>query len=451
MVVAGAAPLTVVVGILPLMISLSNGIAAPLNFIAAGVILLLFSVGFSAMTPEVENAGAFYTYILKGLGKIPGLAAAALAVVSYVLLLVAVVAYFGAAARNAIANLTGAETQWWIWSAVGLVAIGIVGHHNVELSARVLGVLLVAEIAIVAVLDLVIVVRGGQSGISAEPLTFGAFTSGPFGIGIMLAIFGFVGFEATAVFRSEAKDPDRTIPRATYASALLISVFYGLSAWAIINGVGVDRTVETATNNPESFVPDVAMQYVGKFAHDAIQVLLVTSFFACILTFHNVVSRYTHTLGHQHVLPRRLAAVHHKHKSPHIASFVTFIVVAVITFITVIFGLDPVLQVYTWCGTAATLGVIALMAGTSHAVLAHFRTSTRMDLNPWRRTIAPGLALLGLASILILVVVNFPGLMGGTAVAVLFEVVLVGAFLAGGVWGLYLRAKRPDVYESLTS
>jgi hypothetical protein len=36
-------------------------------------------------------------------------------------------------------------------------------------------------------------------------------------------------------------------------------------------------------------------------------------------------------------------------------------------------------------------------------------------------------------------------------VAVLFEAVLAGAFIAGGGWGLYLRAKRPDIYQSLTS
>ncbi|MUM29135.1 APC family permease [Mycolicibacterium sp. CBMA 295] len=448
MVVAGAAPLTVVVGILPLMINLGNGIGAPMDFIVAGVVLLLFSVGFSAMTPEVTNAGAFYTYIQKGLGRITGLGAAALATISYIFLLVAVVAYLGAAARNVVLNFTAVETPWWIWSAIGLAAIGYLGHRNVELSARVLGVLLVGEILIVAALDAAIVFRGGHSGLSAEPLTVSAFTHGALGTGVMLAIFGFVGFEATAVFRSEAKDPDRTIPRATYAAACLISVFYATSAWAIINGVGVDDSVAAATSDPEGFVPEIAKQFVGQFAHDAIQVLLVTSFFACVLTFHNVVSRDTHTLGHQRVLSRHLAAVHPSHKSPHVASLVTFVVVATSLVVLALFNLDPVVQIYTWFGTAATLGVIALMAVTSLAIVSHFRRSDR-SISLWRSAIAPGLALVGLTTILVLVVGNFVSLMGGEVVAILFGVALGGTACGGALWAIYLRNRRPEVYSAI--
>lgn len=450
MVVAGAAPLTVVVGILPLMMSLGNGLGAALDFVVAGAVLLLFAVGFTTMTPEVENAGAFYTYIQKGLGKVAGLAAAGLAIVSYILLIVAVIAYFGVAANNAVQSLFGIDLPWWLFSAVAVVIVGLLGHLNVEVSAKVLGVLLVAEIAIVAVVDFVIIAQGGEAGLSMKPLTFDAFFSGPFATGVMLAIFGFVGFEATAVFRNEARDPLRTIPRATYAAAILIASFYAFSAWAMIVGVGVDTAVAQATDHPESFVPDIAEQYVGVFARDAILVLLMTSFLACILTFHNVVSRYFFTLGQQSVLPRRLATVHPKHKSPYVASFAT-LVISVVAFVAMaLFQLDPVLEIYTWFGTAATLGVVVLMALTSLAVLVHFRSTTR-ELSLWKRVIAPALALIGLALITVLVIINFPALMGGDVVAILFELVLVGAALAGAWRALYLRAKRPEVYERLTT
>ncbi len=450
MVVAGAAPLTVVVGIVPLMITLGNGTGAALDFVVAGILMLLFSVGFSTMTPEVENAGAFYTYIQKGLGKIPGLAGAGLAIVSYICLIVAVIAYFGAAAHNAVQNLSGVDLPWWAFSIVAVAIVAFLGHRNVELSAKVLGVLLVAEILIVAVVDAVIIAKGGDSGLSGEPLSFQAFFSGPFATGVMLAIFGFVGFEATAVFRSEAKDPERTIPRATYAAAILIASFYALSAWAIIVGLGTGNAVEAATKNPENLVPDLAQRYVGVFAHDAIQVLLMTSFLACILTFHNVVSRYLFTLGGQSVLPRRLAAVHPKHKSPYIASFVTFVIGAAVSAVMALLQLDPVLEIYTWYGTAATLGVIVLMAATSVAAFVHFRTSPRV-LSPWKKFIAPALASIGLAAVTVLVIANFTSLMGGAVVAVLFEVVLVGAAVAGAWRAAYLRVRRPEIYEALTA
>lgn len=65
MVIAGAAPLTVVVGIMPLMISMGNSVGAPLDCLIAGCVLILFSIGFAAMSAEVDNTGAFYAYIHK--------------------------------------------------------------------------------------------------------------------------------------------------------------------------------------------------------------------------------------------------------------------------------------------------------------------------------------------------------------------------------------------------
>jgi hypothetical protein len=64
-VVAWAAPLLVVVGLMPSMIAFSgNGIVA--GFATTTSILLLFSVGYTAITRYVDRPGAFYTYITAG-------------------------------------------------------------------------------------------------------------------------------------------------------------------------------------------------------------------------------------------------------------------------------------------------------------------------------------------------------------------------------------------------
>jgi len=90
MVVATAAPLTVMVANTPLMVSMGNGVAAPVDALIATVIMFLFTVGFVAMSKYINNAGAFYAFIQKGLGRSIGLGSATLAVVSYALILVAV-------------------------------------------------------------------------------------------------------------------------------------------------------------------------------------------------------------------------------------------------------------------------------------------------------------------------------------------------------------------------
>ncbi|MET9326630.1 APC family permease [Tsukamurella sp. NPDC003166] len=446
MVVAVAAPLTVFAGLIPLMLGTGNGIGTPVDFLIVGAVLLLFTVGYSAMTPEVSSAGAFYSYVQRGLGTTAGLGAAALALVTYSVLMIAVSAYLGAAAATVVENVSGVAIPWWVPTAAGLTLIGVLGYRNVEVSARVLGVLLVAEIGIVVVVDAAIVLRGGAAGLSAQPLSWSAFTSGAVGTGIMFAVFGFVGFEATAVFRSEAEDPDRTIPRATYIAVLVIAVVYAVSSWAMIIGLGVDRASGLAAADPEGLAPGLATRYVSHVAHDVVQVLLVTSFFACILTAHNVVSRYLFALGRQEAVPRRLGSAHPVHRSPHAASVLTSLVIGALVALTVVAGLHPVTEVYAWFGGAGTLGLVALLTLTSAAVVVHFRR--QRTASAWRGTVAPALSLVALAAILVLVVRNFELLVGSRALANVFLGVLAAAFVTGLLRAVALRRRRPDAYAA---
>src|ERR1700689_484785 len=87
-VIAAAAPLTGMLGIIPVDIQLGNGAGVPGAFVVAGVILLIFSVGYAAMSRHVINAGAFYAYLAQGLGRSFGVGGAFVAVVSYTSLLI---------------------------------------------------------------------------------------------------------------------------------------------------------------------------------------------------------------------------------------------------------------------------------------------------------------------------------------------------------------------------
>ena len=68
-VLSAQAPLTGVAGAVPIAVAIGNGAGAPAAYLAAGLITLLFSVGFVAMGRHVVDAGAFYRYIGKGLGQ----------------------------------------------------------------------------------------------------------------------------------------------------------------------------------------------------------------------------------------------------------------------------------------------------------------------------------------------------------------------------------------------
>src|SRR6476620_10988576 len=237
MVVAAAAPLGVIGGVVPLGIASGNGAGFPATFVVSTVILLFFSIGFTALTPYVEEAGAFFSYVRKALGFATGIGIAFVALVSYVAIEAGVYGLLGPAGASIVELFHGPTVPWWVFAAVAFAVTTYLGYRNIELSSRVLAVLLTAEIAIVAVLDLVIVVQGGgDHGLSTGIVNPQAIFSGSLGIGLLFAIISYVGFEATAIFRDEARTPERTIPRATYIALILIGVFYAVTSWALISG-----------------------------------------------------------------------------------------------------------------------------------------------------------------------------------------------------------------------
>ena len=234
MVIAAAAPLTVIGGNVPLSVGLGNGAGAPIGFVIAAAVLLLFSVGFVTMTPHVREAGAFFSYVTEGLGRRAGTGAAVVALLAYTAIQLGVYGYTGWAFNDTVVFYGGPELPWPVYSLVLLAVVAVLGYRHIELSAKVLGVALVLEIGIVVLLDLLIFGSGGADGLNATSFTPAAITSGSIGVPVLFALTGFIGFESTAVFRDEARDPERTIPRATYLAVLIIGGFYAVSCWALI-------------------------------------------------------------------------------------------------------------------------------------------------------------------------------------------------------------------------
>ncbi|MET0974637.1 MAG: APC family permease [Leifsonia sp.] len=407
-VVAAASPLGVIGGPVPLGIAFGNGAGFPFTFIIVTAVLLLFAVGFTNATPLVKSAGAFFAYVDKGLGRSAGLGAAFAALLSYLALEAGVFGLFGPGANELLQSYGFPDVPWWLYAAVGFIAVSVLGYFKIELSGRVLAVLLVAEVLIVLALDAAVIFSGGgPEGFSTGIFTPSEILSGAPGFAILFAILSFIGFEATAVFRDEAKDPERTIPRATYISLILIGLFYTLSSWVLITANGQSTIVENATENAGTILATTTGQYLGAVGAHIIQVLFVTSLFACILSFHNIVSRYIFTLAGKGVLPHGLGDAHDRHGSPARASLTASIIVAVLIVIAVLLGLDPIGQFYTWLGGISSVGIVLLLVLTSVAVIAIFRR-TEHGLGRWKTLVAPGLGLLGLLGFAVLVFQNLP-------------------------------------------
>lgn len=243
-------PLTGTAGYITFIIAYGNGLGAPATFIPVALALLLFAFGYGAMTRFVPNPGAFYAYITAGLGRIAGLGSAFLIMGAYLAIGVGFYGFAGLIAQQFIVGHGGPELPWWLMSLIFWAIVATLAYFHIAVSAKVLAVLLIAEIIVIAIFDGAVFAQGGPEGISTEVFTWGNFTSGELGIALVFAAALFAGFEATAIYREEARDPERTIPRATIIVALFIGGLYIITSWALITGLGTSQAIEKSAADP---------------------------------------------------------------------------------------------------------------------------------------------------------------------------------------------------------
>src|ERR1043165_6905816 len=109
--VAGAAPLTVILGAISTIYAVVGNTAVPLVYFVAALILSIFTVGFVAMSRHIVNSGAFYSYISHGLGRVLGVAAAFVALPAYAMMQIGLFGLFGVVAAGILGSL-GLNVPW---------------------------------------------------------------------------------------------------------------------------------------------------------------------------------------------------------------------------------------------------------------------------------------------------------------------------------------------------
>ncbi|MDC0609773.1 APC family permease [Vibrio sp.] len=448
-VIAAAAPLTAIVGAAPLSYSLGNGAGTPVGYILAGLVYLIFSIGFTAMSKHVGSAGAFYAFVAKGLGTSWALAAGAITILTYFAIQLAIYAFFGAVISGLLESLS-ISVPWWIPALVCIAVVDFCGQRQIEFSGKILGVCMLCEIAVLMILNLLILGNGG----GPEGISFASFSpdiafSSGIGISILFAVASFLGFEATVIFSEEAKNPQKTIPRATYLAVIIITLFYAFSAWCMVVAYGPSNIKEVATNDTADLFANTAQALGGTFLKDALNTLLVTSLFACVLSFHNTISRYLFAGGREKVLPSALAKTHPNFSSPYIACRWQGVIAAVLLMIFVVFNADPYTIVYSWMAALSAIGVLSVQILVAISIIRFFAKDAK-DTNILQRLISPVLSILGLAGFLLIALNNLP-MLTGTESPLIWGipglVIVVGILSFSGA--NLLKSKNPQHYNSL--
>ncbi|GAB2828877.1 APC family permease [Alpinimonas psychrophila] len=425
-VVAASAPMAGMTGVVPVAGVLGNGAAVPGAYVFVGLILLLFSVGFTAMSHQVTNAGAFFAYVGKGLGINVGVGSAFVSILAYITVQLAIYGFFGAMMELTFGAL-GVSIPWYIWCALGWIGVTVLSLLSVDIGAKILGVLTGLEVLSMLVVAAAILFSTNlpeglnfEASFSPANVFAGGF-AGTAGIAITFAFASFIGFESTAIYGEESVNPKKTVRRATYWAIGIIAGLFTIVTFAMMSGMGssavVDQILARSTvdgsplANPAAVLFSLATEFVGPWMAQLMSWLVLTSLFAGLLAFQNATSRYFFAMGRGGVLPARLAKTNRR-GAPWMGVTLTSVIAIVVIAIFAIFKLDPVLNLFYWLSSVSVLAIVLVEILVSVAVIVYFIKNE--GANVWQGKIAPALAVLGMALAVYLLIARF-NLLAGTS------------------------------------
>lgn len=251
--VTGAAPISAMLFNVPFATGFGTGLYTPAAFLFATVILTIFSVGYVAMARKMRAAGGFYTFISHGLGRELGMAAGITGALSYALFEVSLLGGFAYFAATNFNDWFGWEIPWVLFALFAAVLISVLCFFDVELSVKVLGFALIGEVIILVIFDLLIFGSGGgPDGIHVEALNPFKLTDPGVGlaagVGLFLAFWSWVGFEAIPNYAEESRDPQRIVPLATMISVIGLGIGYVITSLAFVSAFSEKTLVKDAQN-----------------------------------------------------------------------------------------------------------------------------------------------------------------------------------------------------------
>ncbi|SFB01396.1 Amino acid transporter [Pseudomonas sp. NFIX10] len=447
-VVSAAAPLGATLGGSPAVFAI-GGSSAPSLYLCASVILMLFAIGFAAMSRYVVSAGGFAELVRVGIGSTVGHAASGIAILAYICMLAGIYGAFSAFNSELVKNYTGIDFSWQLSALSVIVIVGIFGYLDVNISAKVLGVLMILEVLILVVFDIAVLTQADPAAMNFANFIPKDFSAPGLGVALMFAFSCFVGFESTTIYGEEAKNPHTTIPLATYIAIALIGVFYTLSTWCLSIAYSGSDVQAVASGDLINFVFNMNTKFVGLWSTQLMQVLAVTSLFAVLLSFHNALCRYLFALARSNFLFNALSRVHSKNSSPHVASLALSVITSLILLVFMLAGADPIGNIFMWMVALGTLAILVLQSMGAIAVIAYFKKTKQGFL--WQGLIAPLLGGAGLIFVVILALTNFHELTGSKSELVGYLPWLVPIAAAVGIINGKRKAANYTTNEIPTS
>jgi amino acid transporter len=450
--IVASSPQTVLNGGIPATYAVTGAAGVPLSFIVIMSVMAILAVPYVAVGRHVPHGAPFYAQLARGGGPSWGLAGAAVTFIGYSALQASLYPLLG----TTVAELVGSGA-WWGWAIIAWLIVLLLGQYPGAVGARVLGVLLALEVAVV----LLFILAGfthpapGTGSAAGAGLAFAPsslIVAGATSTLLVYAAAAFAGTETAMAYAEEA-----TSHRAmAVGSAVAIGgggILYCLASWAYGAWIGfadVQAGASDADRQPLSLLGEVYGSGIAELS----TLLLVTSILAAQSSFGSAIARNVFALAREGVLPASWQKVSPGAKggAPLGGTAVQAATSAMVLTVMALAGADPMATIFPWLSTIGAVCVLALLTATSWSAFTFFEKGLGGSENVFVRRVCPVaggtfgvLALFFMAGS----VGTLLGAEPGSAQPWLVAVVIGAGALTAMLVGLRLQRARPDIYRGI--
>jgi amino acid transporter len=390
--VSTIAPTTTPAATIPLVCALAgNGTWLAYVLATAAVLLVALCIGRYARISA--SPGSLYTYAAMTLPPWLGATVAWSLLLAYVATGSSVIGGFYHYANLLLRDATG-HVYSAVWLALLVTGVSMwIAYRDVKISARIMLWIEALSVTVILVMVVMLLVRHGWHW-DRDELHLRGMTGSGLRLGLVLALFSFVGFESATTLGSEARNPLQTIPRAVIQSAILAGAFFTVCAYAEVLGFHTAGQDLGTSQAPMHVLAQVAGSPVLGLLID---IGALVSLFACTLACITAAARVLLLMAHNGLAHGSFRTTHALNQTPGRAVIITGVAAVLPAAVLAGRGAGG-LDVYGWLGSLATYGFIVAYALVCVALPRYLRDH---GVYRPRARIIPGLA--GIAMLLALV------------------------------------------------
>lgn len=351
------------------------GPAIIISFIVAAIICTLAGLSYAELASIIPIAGGSYSYAYVALGELPawivGWAVCGQYLISASTVAVGWSGYFVNLFKDLGASFSAdfinaplaysAEAGWhWTGAVINLpslclaIFLGILISIGIKAAAYFNNAMVVVKLCTV-ILFIVIGIPYIQMDNLIPFIPENTGTFGDFGLsgifrGAGIVFFAYIGFDTVATLSQDSVNPQKNIPRGILGSLIICTIAYIITSLVLVGVVHYELL-----NVPDPMA--VALQAMGSkyfWFKFIIKIAILAGLTTVVLVQMLGQSRMFLAISKDGLLPEALGKVHAKTKTPLFGSFITTIVVAVIT------GLFP-LEVLAQLVSITTLFIFGIV------------------------------------------------------------------------------------------